>query len=109
VFIRHHANMPMANLVPQIKMLVANGVAGLAYDKVSVILVPVEAHEAAAANEQRADAPQMFGRDALSLAGWPLYGLVAVIAMCVGAFGVALWRQRQQVYPLRAAEPVKSP
>ena len=31
-----------------IKMLVANGVAGLSYDKVSVILVPVESHMAAA-------------------------------------------------------------
>ena len=42
VFIRHRSNAPVANLVPQVKMLVANGVAGLSYDKVSVILVPVD-------------------------------------------------------------------
>ena len=42
VFIRHRSKAPVGNLVPQVKMLVANGVAGLAYDKVSVVLVPVD-------------------------------------------------------------------
>ena len=46
VFIRHRSNMPVGNLVPQVKMLVANGVAGLSYDKVSVVLVPVDAQKA---------------------------------------------------------------
>ena len=45
VFIRHRSNMPVGNLVPQVKMLVANGVAGLSYDKVSVVLVPVDIAE----------------------------------------------------------------
>ncbi len=42
VFIRHQASVPIADFVSQIKMLVANGIAGLSYDKVSVILVPVD-------------------------------------------------------------------
>lgn len=43
VFIRHKTSVPMNSLIPQVKMLVANGVAGLSYDKVSVVLVPVMA------------------------------------------------------------------
>lgn len=42
VFIRHQADIPLDRLIPQIKMLVTNSIQGLAYDKVSVILVPVE-------------------------------------------------------------------
>jgi type III secretory pathway lipoprotein EscJ len=42
VFIRHQASTPMVDLVPQIKMMIANSVAGLSYDKVSVVLVPVD-------------------------------------------------------------------
>ncbi len=42
VFIRHLAEAPVDELVPQIKMLVTNSIEGLAYDKVSVVLFPVE-------------------------------------------------------------------
>lgn len=48
VFIRHQADMPLDRLIPQIKMLVTNSIQGLTYDKVSVILVPVEEQLAAA-------------------------------------------------------------
>ena len=41
VFIRHHEDAPIDKLSPQIKMLVANGIEGLVYDKVSVAMVPV--------------------------------------------------------------------
>ncbi|MGI9491129.1 MAG: type III secretion system inner membrane ring lipoprotein SctJ [Geminicoccaceae bacterium] len=41
VFIRHHEDAPIDKLGPQIKMLVANGIEGLVYDKVSVAMVPV--------------------------------------------------------------------
>ena len=108
VFIRYHANVPMADLVPQIKMLVANGVAGLAYDKVSVVLVPVKENEPAAAGAQPDPAARKLARDGLFLAAWPLYGVVALAAL--GALALMLWRQRQRIYPLqRAADPVKSP
>ena len=46
VFIRHRSNTPVGNLVPQVKMLVANGIAGVSYDKVSVVLVPVDMQKA---------------------------------------------------------------
>jgi len=41
VFIRHHGDTPIDQLSPQIKMLVANGIEGLVYDKVSIAMVPV--------------------------------------------------------------------
>lgn len=40
VFVRYDAASSVDHLVPQIKMLVADSVQGLSYDKVSVILVP---------------------------------------------------------------------
>jgi len=42
VFIRHDARAPLKQLLPQIKMLVANSIEGLAYEKVSVVFVPVD-------------------------------------------------------------------
>ena len=42
VFVRYTADSQVKDLVPQIKLLVANGVAGLSYDKVSVVLVAAE-------------------------------------------------------------------
>jgi len=110
VFIRHRANMRMDNLVPQIKMLVANGVAGLSYDKVSVILVPVQAHEALASNDASAAAlpEHMLRADASFPANWPLYGLGLLIMALGGGLGFVLWRQRQRVYPLHPPELVKS-
>ena len=41
VFVRYDETSRVPNLVPQMKMLVANSVQGLSYDKVSVVLVPV--------------------------------------------------------------------
>ncbi|MGY4157807.1 type III secretion protein J [Bradyrhizobium sp. USDA 4461] len=42
VFIRHGSNAKLSVLLPQIKMLVANSIEGLSYDKVAVVFVPVE-------------------------------------------------------------------
>lgn len=42
VFIRHDSRANLSILLPQIKMLVANSIEGLSYDKVAVIFVSVE-------------------------------------------------------------------
>lgn len=42
VFIRHLAETSVDQLTPQIKMLVTNSIEGLAYDKVSVVLFPID-------------------------------------------------------------------
>jgi type III secretion protein J len=111
VFIRYHADAPVGELVPQVKMLVANGVAGLSYDKVSVILVPVAAHEPAASNNQAAADPpaQVVRADFFPPADWPLLGVGALAAALLAALTLVFRRQRQRVYPLRGNDPVKSP
>jgi type III secretion protein J len=43
VFIRHQADVQLDQLIPQIKMLVTNSIEGLTYDKVTVVLFPVDA------------------------------------------------------------------
>lgn len=108
VFIRYRADMPIEHLVPQIKMLVADGVAGLSYDKVSVILVPVQTHDAVAVHEARAPARAQGVRAAItSSTGWPFYAF-AILAALGGALSFVLRRARQRIYPLRTPEPVKS-
>lgn len=57
VFIRHAPEAAVGDVVPQIKMLVANAVAGLSYDKVSVVVVSAAATTAPAQTEASAIVP----------------------------------------------------
>ena len=114
VFIRHRSNMPVGNLVPQVKMLVANGVAGLSYDKVSVVLVPVDLQKAS--QGQDLEMVSFFGvwmqRENLAQAMWMFFGLVAVVLLLAGALAFVVIRQRGRVYALgssRAATTAVTP
>jgi type III secretion protein J len=108
VFIRHRSNTPVSNLVPQVKMLVANGVAGLSYDKVSVVLVPVDLQKAS--QGQDFEMVSFFGlwmqRENLAQAMWMFFGLVAVVVLLAGALGVVVLRQRGRVYALGSPRAV---
>ena len=110
VFIRHRGDMSVGNLVPQVKMLVANGVAGLSYDKVSVVLVPVDAQKAS--QNQDLEMVSFFGvwmqRDNLAQAMWMFFGLVALVVLLAGALGFVFFRQRGRVYALGSPRPVPS-
>jgi type III secretion protein J len=104
VFIRHHASTPMIDLVPQVKMLVANGVSGLSYDKVSVILVAVA--DRAPAGRNTGPGPRVSSSRTIFVADWPLYG-AAGLAMALAGAGVAmLLRRRSRVYPLKPDDEV---
>jgi len=111
VFIRHRSNTPVSSLVPQVKMLVANGVAGLSYDKVSVVLVPVEPQKATQQG-QDLEMVSFFGlwiqRDNLTQAMWMFFGLVALVVLLGGALSVVLLRRRGRVYSLDTSRPVPS-
>ena len=102
VFIRHRSNTPVGNLVPQVKMLVANGVAGLSYDKVSVVLVPVDAQKPI--QGQDLEMVSFFGmwiqRDNLTQAWIMFFGLVALVFLLAGALGFVLFRRSGRVYAL---------
>lgn len=110
VFIRHRADMSVGNLMPQVKMLVANGVAGLSYDKVSVVLVPVDLQKSSQA--QDLEMVSFFGvwmqRDNLAQAMWMFFGLVTLVVLLAAALGFVFFRQRGRVYALgtpRAVTP----
>ncbi len=80
VFIRHDAETPIVKLLPQIKMLVANSIEGLSYDKVSVVLLPVPRP---AMPKLRAPAASLWSLLAWAMAlGWPAAG-----------GGILLWRR----------------
>ena len=110
VFIRHRSNMPVGNLVPQVKMLVANGIAGVSYDKVSVVLVPVDMQKA----NQGLDLEMVsfFGlwmhRDNVGQAMWMFFGLVALVVGLAAALGFVLLRRRGRVYALGSSRPGSS-
>jgi type III secretion protein J len=110
VFVRHRSNARVGNLVPQVKMLVANGVAGLAYDKVSVILVPVDSQ--APTQGQDLEMASFFGiwmqRDNVAQAMWMFFGLVALVVVLAGGLGVVLFRRRRRVYALGSSSVVKT-
>jgi type III secretion protein J len=99
IFIRHHADAPISELVPQIKMLVANGVAGLSYDKVSTILVPVNTSygpsSPAKASGFTAGLSSFFG------SGLIVYIVFGVLIIAAALIGLTIWQRRQRVYPLQ--------
>jgi type III secretion protein J len=110
VFIRHQVSAPLANLVPQVKMLVANGVAGLAYDKVSVVLVPVE--KPVSAEIADVGYTSFLGlemrRDSVDRAFWLFSFLIVAVAALGGALATLLLRKQQRrVYPLAVVSPEK--
>jgi type III secretion protein J len=111
VFIRHRASVPMNELIPQVKMLVAKGIAGLTYDNVSVTLIPV-----AAAIPEHATGEAGFTtflglwlhRDSLAAAMWLFYGMTAAILALVARLAYVQWYRPPGVYALDAsAMPVK--
>lgn len=102
VFILHQASMPTGDLVPQVKQLVANAVSGLSYEKVSVILRPVETTEQPQPTQfaRRAGFPDARVGGNIVLAGWQMYGAVSGALIVAAGFGFHFWRRRQRIYPL---------
>jgi type III secretion protein J len=101
VFIRHFANAAIGDLIPQIKTLVANGVAGLSYDKVSVVLIPVVAPDR---GETDAALASFFGlwlhQESLTRAKWLIYGLLVMILVLASTLGWVLLRPQHRIFPL---------
>lgn len=111
VFIRHRASVPMNELIPQVKMLVTKGIAGLTYDNVSVTLIPVTA----AVPEHATGEPSFttflglwLHPDSVAAAMWLFYGMTAAILALAARLAYVQWYRRPGVYALDAsAMPVK--
>ena len=111
VFIRHRSDAAVGSLVPQVKMLVANGVAGLSYDKVSVVLVPVDSQKAT--QGQDPEMVSFFGlwmyRNNLAQAMWMFFGLVGLVVLLAGGLGFVLYRRSGRVYSLGSSSAASPP
>ena len=109
VFIRHRDTSAMADLIPQVKMLVANGISGLTYDNVSIVLVPVAATEPGS-NDAAPAFKAFFGLwlhpQSLIPAASVFIGLIALVAALGGRLAYLQFRQRG-IYTVDAALPVK--
>ncbi|EIM31008.1 MULTISPECIES: type III secretion system inner membrane ring lipoprotein SctJ [Microvirga] len=79
VFIRHDAKANLSVLLPKIKMLVADSIEGLSYEKVEVVFVPVEP----SAREQRSDPETVLARA-------PTFVPAPHLAIVVGGAAAAL-------------------
>lgn len=107
VFVRYIPSLEIDPLIPQIKTLVANGISGLSYDKVSVVpIVSVIPKEMRSTPQPLMSSFLGIEMPAASVsrAGW-IIGLlsVAVIGLAA-AVGWLVWRQRRQrPYPLTTA------
>lgn len=105
VFIRHRASVPMNELIPQVKMLVAKGIAGLTYDNVSVTLIPV----AATTPEQESEPGFItflglwLHPDSVAAAMWLFYGMAAAILALAARLAYLQWYRRPNVYALEAS------
>jgi type III secretion protein J len=104
VFIRHVPAVSMTDLIPQVKMLVANGVAGLSYDKVSVVHVAAPAQPRETTGSAEPEMQSFLGlwihRDSIAAAETLVYIVLALIAGLGGWLAYIVWGRRQQVYSL---------
>lgn len=103
VFIRHDARAPLKSLLPHVKMLVANSIEGLSYEKVSVVLVPVERPSIEAMAPRTVGAAAQAGVQAGLIAprtsgGSPqaLYLSLAGLAALLLTGALAFWLGRRQ-------------
>lgn len=111
VFIRHDSHAKLTVLLPQIKMLVANSIEGLSYDKVAVVFVPVE-RSGAAAETRQVQAP---GAVQASAAAVPTTWIAAGVGLAgagaaIGVLGYALFgsRSRKRQPPSRELTPLEA-
>lgn len=111
VFIRHRASVSMNDLIPQVKMLVANGVADLTYDKVSVALMPVEVAPPSQANSEVGFVTFLglwLHPESLARAMWLFYGLCAAVVALGAGLAFLQWHRRRGAYVLGAASSGKT-
>jgi type III secretion protein J len=92
VFIRHDPKIAIDDKLASIKMLIANGVAGLNYDRVSVVVVPAER------NAMALQAPPPISALPQTSLPWP--AIVGAAGGCALIAGGLLVLRRRRFYPI---------
>lgn len=95
VFIRHHEDAPLDKLGTQIKILVANGIEGLVYDKVSVAMVPVasDVRMADKAEDFQSVAGLWVHRSSVTTAKVMIYTLIFALLASLAGNGYFIWHR----------------
>lgn len=110
VFIRHEAALPINDLIPQIKTLVSNSIAGLSYEKVSVVPVAAPARPQASPL-QAAPLSSFMGvwvhSESLPRAMWLFGSLAGGCVSLLIALIVVLLRGRRRDFVLRPLAPAR--
>lgn len=100
VFIKYREGTELAAFVPQIKMIVNNGIQGLTYDKISVALFPTPADALAAVPPPLAEVGWLQLAPGSVASFWLLVG--TLLALAVGSLSGNLY---QFLRPRKRAEP----
>jgi type III secretion protein J len=110
VFIRHEASLQINNLIPQIKALVANSIAGLSYEKVSVVPVAAPPRPQTPRSEA-ASLTSFMGlwihSASLTRAMWLIGMLAGTCAVLLIALITILLRGRRRDFALRPLVPAR--
>ena len=110
VFIRHDSSLPVNDLIPQIKTLVSNSIAGLSYEKVSVVPVAAPPRARAERSETMSMTPFLgmwIHSASVPRAMW-LFGLLAgTCAVLLIAVISLLLRDRRRDFPLQPVPSVR--
>lgn len=91
VVLRYDSGSVVETLIPKIKQLVANAVQDLSYDRVSVIMIPVQTQSAPAVER---------GPGMLAIVGW----ILAIFWPAAGAGWFAWRRFRKKAVPPRGTQ-----
>lgn len=110
VFIRHEAALQINDLIPQIKTLISNSIAGLSYENVSVVPVAAPPRRPQS-NAEAVPLSSFMGiwvhSASLNRAMWLFGMLAALCAFLLMTLGVVLWRDRRRDITLRPFVPAK--
>ena len=109
VFIRHEPALAVNDLIPHIKTLVANSIAGLSYEKVSV--VPVAAPARSAGKSAAVPLSMFLGLwihpASVTRAVWLIGTLAGACALLLAVLIFVLWHDRRRAFVLRPLAPAR--
>ena len=92
VFISYRSDAAIDQIVPQIKLLVANGIEGLVYDKVSVALVPVDVAMPDIQTDMLVDVAGIWThRESAPRLRWVLYIATGLVFLVIGLVIALIW------------------
>lgn len=102
VFIRHEGDLDIALLIPQIKTLVANGISGLTYDKVSVVPVAAAPPASDVLVQPVSSVLGIWVLDSSRSRAIVLIGMLSALSAALAiALAWALWRRRTKAQGYR--------